>query len=122
MKKQVSDEELIVALLTCSSKSEAAELLGISKQTISNRLKKEDFRKQLNSARTDILKATSQSLINASSKAAQYLVELLDNPNENTAYRLDSAKTFLRLSKDFWAFDELQERVEKLEDEFADIL
>ena len=49
--KRITDEKMILALITCKDITTASEKLGISRQAIYNRLQQPTFRKRLQSER-----------------------------------------------------------------------
>lgn len=50
MASKITDEQVITALISTDTKTEAAELLGVSKRTLYNRLNAEGFKERLEEA------------------------------------------------------------------------
>ena len=74
-----TDNEIIAALQTCATKSEAAELLGISRQTLYNRLKDPDFIERLQllaEAENEALESLRESTVG---NALEYLNDVIQD-------------------------------------------
>ncbi len=113
MRKKVTDEQILSAILISPSATEAAKQLKITKQTLCYRLKKGGLQEKLNRIRQDILDTTLTNLLNNSSKAANTLSELLESENEMT--KLTAAKTILAFCERFIDKKDILNRLETLE-------
>ena len=114
MSKRVSDEELVTAILNTQNQKEASQLLGISEQTICNRLQSEAVQELLYAHRKALFDATSNRIVSISSRALETLVELLESDSENI--RLNTACKLLSLSQDYISKQDIVSRLEHLEE------
>jgi hypothetical protein len=113
MAKKINDDDLLLALLTTKSQTEAAEALGINKQTISRRVNKPEFKAKFTEFRKQMLDKVNTQLVNSSSKAVQVLVELMNSRNEMTRYNASSR--ILSLAQDYISMQDIVERLDRLE-------
>ena len=74
--RKLKTEDLLLAMLTSKSQKEAAEILGVTEQTICKRIKEKDFKEQFSNYRKQIVDSTSTRLVNSSQKAVDVLVNL----------------------------------------------
>jgi predicted transcriptional regulator len=111
--KQISDDELMLALITSHSQTEAAEMLGVTKTTVSRRVNKPEFREMFAKYRKQKLDTVNTRLVTASEKAVDVLTDLLDSNNEISRYNASSR--ILSLSQDFISMQDIVERLDKLE-------
>ncbi len=115
MSKKIADSVIISALLRCGTQEEAAKSIGISPQTIVNRMKKPDFMKQYHEAQNELLRGTTRRLANANAQSIDLLIDVLNDPEQNVRVRVGVANDILRLSRDFTMLDEIQRRLTVLE-------
>ncbi len=118
MARKVSDEQIIQALLECDTQAEAAKRLGITPQTIVNRMKGADFIAKYHNTQNELLRATTRKLANASGKSADLLIKTMNDTNVDLLVRIGIAKDILRLQRDFVSMDELQRRISQIEYDF----
>lgn len=114
MAKRIQDEELLVVLLTSKTQTEAARKLGVSKQTITRRVKDPEFKAIFSNYRKSILDSVNTKLVNSSQYAVDVLVSLMDSKNELTRYNASSR--ILSLAQDYISMQDIVERIDKLED------
>ncbi len=112
---KVSPRQLraISCILTSRSMEEAARLAGISRTSLYNWLKDKNFAMKLDEAREALFREGLNLLKQATGKAAAELVGLLGSDEETT--RRLAAKEILALSLRVAEFQELDERISKLE-------
>ena len=113
--KKISDEKIIQALLEHETQAAAAKALGITPQTIVNRMKKPSFVAKYHNTQNEILRSVTRKLANASGKSADLLIRTLEDEEAPIVLRLGLAKDILRMSRDFIAVDELSRRLSQLE-------
>lgn len=113
--KKISDEKIIQALLEHETQAAAAKALGITPQTIVNRMKKPSFVAKYHNTQNEILRSVTRKLANASGKSADLLIKTLEDEEAPIVLRLNLAKDILRMSRDFITIDELQRRLSQLE-------
>lgn len=112
MSKRIDDSELLVAILQSGSYSEAARTLGISKQTISRRMKDAELKSRIIELRKGILDSVNLRLVEASNQAVDVLINLLNSANEQTRY--NSASRILGLTQDFVECADIINELEQL--------
>ena len=113
--KKISDEKIIEALLKHDTQAAAAKALGITPQTIVNRMKKPSFVAKYHSTQNEILRSVTRKLANASGKSADLLIRTLEDEEAPLVLRLGLAKDILKMSRDYISVDELQRRISQLE-------
>ena len=112
MSKRIDDSELLVAILQSGSYSEAARTLGISKQTISRRMKDSELKSRIIELRKGVLDSLNTRLLEASSQAIDVLIRLMNSENEQTQY--NSASRILGLTQDFIESADIINELEQL--------
>lgn len=113
--KRIDDNEIIVAVLTSGSYAEAARVLGVSKQTVSRRMKDEQLKNRVIEYRKNILDTVNMRLIEGASKAVDVLLQLLESESEITQY--NAASRILGLTQDFIESADIIAQIDKLKAE-----
>ena len=113
--RKLSDEDLLVALLTSKSQAEAAQKLGVSKQTVTRRVNAPAFKDKFLQYRKNILDNVNTQLVNGTQEAVNVLVGLLKSKNEVTRYNASSR--ILSLAQDYLSMQDIMDRLDKLEQE-----
>ena len=111
--RKISDDDLLLALLTTESQTAAAKQLGCSKVTISRRIQDPQFKEKLNLYRRTLLDTVSNKLVQSTSKAVDVLIALLDSESESTRY--NTASKILSIAQDFIVQEDIMQRLDKLE-------
>lgn len=119
MAKKYTDAQIIAVLLECDTQQKAAERLGITPQTIINRMKNAGFVAKYHEAQNELLRATTRKLANASGMSADLLIKTMNDEKIDIMVRIGIAKDILRLQRDFVSMDELQRRLTQLEYEYS---
>lgn len=114
MAKRISDIELLEAILNSDSQKEASKLLGISEQTICNRMRTKSFKTLISIHRREMYDAVSNRAIANNMKALNTLVELLDSDSEMMRY--NTAAKILSLGQQYIASQDILQRIEDIED------
>lgn len=112
---KITDERIIEAILSTNSQVEASKVLGITPQTLCNRLHKPKLKAKLNEYRRDVLDRTSNQLVKSNLKATETLTQLLDSESDITKY--NAASRILQLSKDYISLSDIAERLDRLEND-----
>ena len=94
-KKAISDEEIISALLQHSTISEAAAAVGLSTRAIYDRMDSREFRSIYLWAKQDIIRSAVFSVNAKLSDAVDTIAEIMADPGNNPAIRLQAAKMIL---------------------------
>lgn len=114
---RINDEQIISALLNCGSLRKAAESLGTTANTISNRLKKEDFRKRYETAKAELLSETVGVMKSNLSGAVNTLTEVMNNKENPATVRVSAADSLLRHTTRYIETAEIESRLKKLEED-----
>lgn len=115
MNKTISNEQIIAALLTSSTRLEAAEKLEISKDTLYKRMKNDVFKIDYRRAKDMIVSDAVTSLQTKMNEAINTIMGIMMNEDVSHQIRLNAAETILRYSIKLTETTELIERVEALE-------
>ena len=91
----ITDEQIISALLQNGTQRAAAAAVGIDERTIYNRMNDGEFKALYNSAKADILRVAVVNINNQLSAALDVVVEVMTNPENNPATRLQAAQTII---------------------------
>jgi lambda repressor-like predicted transcriptional regulator len=99
--KEVSDEEIIAALVQNGTVKDAAAVAGISPRTIYDRMKNPAFRGDYMAAKTDIIRAAVFSINGKLSEAVDAVAEIMNDKAVNPAVRLQAAQTIINNAAKF---------------------
>lgn len=94
--KQVKDEILIAALISCPTVKEAARRAGVGETTIHNRKKNPEFQKKYREACLDLLKDHTAAMQIAMGEAVDVLREVMKDRSEKGGVRASAAEAVLR--------------------------
>lgn len=94
-KKTVSDEEIVSALLACSTVSEAAKKCGLATRTLYDRMKYKSFQLLYNGAKADVLRKAVFLITGKLTEAVEVVTEILSDTSVNPAIRLQAAQTII---------------------------
>lgn len=120
-KKTVSDEEIISALLACSTVSEAAKKCGLATRTLYDRMNNKGFQLLYNGAKADILRKAVFLITGKLTEAVEVVSEILSDTSVNPAIRLQAAQTIINSAvklTDKLQSDEQWNRIENSPDMF----
>ena len=113
---RVTDNALISALLTCPTIKQASEQVGLSEQSVYSRLRKPDFRAQLQNARDNQFQVISSKLENANFRALDTLINILDDSEVSAGIKVKASQTLLDLSLKNREQIDVISRIENLEE------
>lgn len=113
---RINDEQILSALLNCGSLRKAAESLGTTANTIANRLKKDDFRKRYEAAKSKLLSEAVGAMKSQLTSAVDTLTEILNNKENPPSVRISAADSLLRHSVRYIEVSEIENRLRKLEE------
>ena len=94
-KRTVSDEEIVAALLACSTVSEAAKKCGLATRTLYDRMKYKSFQLLYNGAKADVLRKAVFLITGKLTEAVEVVSEILSDTSVNPAIRLQAAQTII---------------------------
>lgn len=119
--KTVSDEEIISALLACSTVSEAAKKCGLATRTLYDRMNNKGFQLLYNGAKADVLRKAVFLITGKLTEAVEVVTEILSDTSVNPAIRLQAAQTIINSAvklTDKLQSDEQWNRIENSPDMF----
>lgn len=99
--KAVSDEQIIAALLNNGTIKAAAGAIGISERTLYDRMSGGEFQALYKAAKADLIRAAVLNLNRQLQAAIDTVVEVMENPDNNPAVRLQAAQTVLNTAGKF---------------------
>lgn len=114
---KVSDEILIAALIKYGSHQKAAAELGISMNTITNRLKNDSFRQQYEEVKAQLLQEAVDSMKVQLNGAVGTLSEVMNDKNNPATVRVSAADSLLRHALRYVETAEIEKRLQQLERE-----
>lgn len=112
---RVTDNQLISALLSSATIKQASDEVGLSEQSVYSRLRKPDFRKKLQNARTTQFQVISSKLEDANFKALDTLINILDDSEVSAGIKVRASQTLLDLSLKNREQADIISRIENLE-------
>jgi DNA-binding Lrp family transcriptional regulator len=93
--KKATDEQIIAALLANGTLRAVAAAVGISERTLYDRMNEGDFQALYKAAKADLIRAAVFNINNQLQAAIDTVVEVMQNPENNAAVRLQAAQTIL---------------------------
>lgn len=93
--KAISDEQIIAALLDNGTIRAAAQAAGISERTLYDRMNKGEFQALYKAAKADLIRAAVLNINRQLQAAIDTVVEVMQDPDNNAAVRLQAAQTIL---------------------------
>lgn len=108
-------EKFLVALMSEPNMTKAIEKAGITRKTAYKYLKDEDFNREYMQLRQDMAGRTTSLLLQASSRAVEVLYEVADDEKTSPHARVQASKTILEMMYRGFELEDLQTRIEQLE-------
>lgn len=113
----VKQDKAIVALMTCTSKTEAAKMAGISPGTLSKYLADPEFLEAYKNASAGLLAGATKRLQQSFTAAIDRLVEVVKDRTINPAIAVNAARYLLEYGLRFTEFDQIMGMLEESEDD-----
>ncbi|MBQ8133129.1 MAG: hypothetical protein IJ192_01770 [Clostridia bacterium] len=111
----ISDEEVISALLTEPTIKRAADKCQLSQRQIHERMKNADFQKQYKAAKSQILETTTAALQSQISKSTETVIKIMNDPKNAPQIRLNAADMIFRHCMKLTETVDIIQRIEVLE-------
>lgn len=92
---QVTDEQIIAALLTQGTVKKAAAAVKLSERAIYDRMSTGEFKELYQEAKADIIRAAVFSINGKLQQAVETIADVMNNEDNNPATRLQAAQTIL---------------------------
>ncbi|WP_257349060.1 hypothetical protein [Pseudalkalibacillus decolorationis] len=109
-------EIAVMALLTEPTIKQAAEKVQVNEATLYRWLQLEGFQDMYKNAKRQAVEQATARLQQSSTLAVNTLNDVMSNPKAAAMARVTAAKTVLEFAYKAYELDELQERVEALEE------
>lgn len=104
---KIDNEKLLISYVQNGfNLSRTAQQLNICRQTVSKRIKSNEFQALLTEYRKNLFQQSSQILLENTLRASKTLVKLLNSKSENI--KLQTAVKILNLSADYTTIDNLE--------------
>lgn len=100
-KQTVPDEQIIAALLAHGTIKAAAEAVNLSERAIYDRMNTGAFQALYKAAKADLIRAAVFNINNKLDAAIETVSEIMNNPDNNAAVRLQAAQTILNNAAKF---------------------
>lgn len=120
--KAISDEQIIAALLDNGTIRAAAQAAGISERTLYDRMNKGEFQALYKAAKADLIRAAVLNINRQLQAAIDTVVEVMQDPDNNAAVRLQAAQTILNNAGKFaqrLQLDETSALIQRENDRFS---
>lgn len=86
---------ILEALLQTSTRTEAANVAGVNRETVAKLLARPDFREEYNRRREDMLQASCSALQSSMLTAVQVLADIMQDEETPAGNRITAAKSVL---------------------------
>lgn len=106
----VSDEEIVSALLSSGTVKEASVVAGLPVRTMYDRMSTRDFQIMYREARAEIIRSAVYNLTAHITEAVDTIAEIMADPTNNPAVRMQAAQTLLSNAERFTARLTAEER------------
>ena len=100
-RRTATDEEIIAALMTGPTIQAAADAVGMPVRTLHDRMRTREFKALHAATRAQILRNAVEGLQGRLSEAVDTVAEIMTNPDNNPAVRLQAAQTILNNASKF---------------------
>ena len=108
-------ELIITALLTNSTVKKASASCGVPESTIYSYLKKPEFKKKYNKAKTDLMEHTTTYLQGKTAETIEIILSIAEDTENHAQTRLTACRTLLEYTFKFMENTDLLQRIEQLE-------
>jgi hypothetical protein len=115
--RQKGDAALVLALASGQTARDAAHLAGVGERTVTRRLADQEFRREVEALRADLIRQAAGRLVEGMTQAADTLRSLLGA--DSATVRLGAARTILELAPRLHEAAGLEERLRALEERLA---
>lgn len=115
--QRISDERMILAILSNKDILTASKTLGISVQSIYNRLRKPEFRQRLQQERQGKFEVANSKLTDSMGKAISVLVEILEDANVSAGVRIRASQILLDITLKVTEQADIVQRLDSLEEQ-----
>ena len=110
-------ERVIAALLVAPTMDKAAKSCGLSTRTVQRMLNDAEFAKEYQDTKILLLRDTTAKLTSNSNKAVETLRKIFNDSKAPHSARVTAAVQTVRLAREGFYLENLEERVRKLEEQ-----
>lgn len=119
--KQSRKQDLaILALLTEKTLKDAADKVGIGETTLWRWMQEDKFKEKYQEAKSQAVSHVTARLRQSMTIAVDALIEMAENPNTPAMARANASRTLLEYGFKAHEMEDLQTRVEQLEEQFKE--
>lgn len=118
--KRISDEKMILALVTCKDITTASNELGITRQSIYNRLQQPAFRQRLQNERQGKFQIANSKLTDKMGEAIETLSSVMNDKKVSAGVRIKSAQILLDICLRTTEQMDILERIVAIEQSLAE--
>ena len=112
----ISDEQILSALVTCKTQEQAAEQLGFSTRQLYDRIRNNEFKALYNAYKTEILRRTVNNITILQNRAISVYNEILSDPNADINVKLKAADSVMKHYNPMkLALEEMERKTEQYE-------
>ena len=112
---KISDEQIIAAILSCSTNKRAATACGLSEKQFYNRLSRPELKEKLAAARAKLLESATSSIAARVGEAVEVISNIMLNSETAAQTRLNAADAIIRNSLKMGERTDVLERIAELE-------
>ena len=112
---KVSDEQIIAAILSCSTNIQAAEACKLSEKQFYNRLSRPELKEKLAAARSKLLESATSSIAARVGEAVETMASIMHSEETPAQTRLNAADAIVRNSLKMSERTDVLDRISELE-------
>ena len=112
---KISDEQIVAAIISCSTNKQAAEACGLSEKQFYNRLSRPELKEKLAAARAKLLECATSSIAARVSEAVEVISNIMHSSETTAQTRLNAADAIIRNSLKMGERTDVLERIAELE-------
>lgn len=115
MRRTITDEQIIAALLANDTKQAACKSLKIGRDTLSKRMKSPEFRTKYRQAKDDLITGIINKMVMSMTSAVQTITDIMNNAENPPQIRLNASDSIMRYGIKLIEQRDILERLEALE-------
>lgn len=118
-RKRIPNERIIAALLTTNSVKDAAKSARCSQTVIFERLKDDQFQKEMHAAQADLMHESLGKLSQLSVNAVQTLADIMNDPSATDTSKINIAKIILDKAITGYEDTQILDQIRELKESIA---
>lgn len=112
---KISDEQIVAAIISCSTNKQAAEACGLSEKQFYNRLSRPELKEKLAAARAKLLESATSSIAARVGEAVETMASIMHSEETPAQTRLNAADAIVRNSLKMSERTDVLDRISELE-------